>query len=661
MIRKKVILTLIISAFLFNLLALNNFLTPLYNYYLNEDWTKGINYLDSLLSLETKPDRKVILLIEKGDIYFDKLKDYKKAEELYQEIINNYKKSKLIPEVYYRLGLIKELQENYLEAAQIFEKVAVDYPKSKYAEDALDAIERCFKKNYIERVAYVDSWPITQIEFDERISRNPTAYEKFEDKLKLLNEMIDERLLYCEAKKRNLFPLIKENYEEHRKMLIFQQWYNDEIVNKVKVSKKEKKDYYKKNKGNYIREEQVKAREILVKDLQTAIDLREKFIKNELFFDSVAKDTTINLSPHKNGDLGYFRKGTYDKEIEKIAFKLKIGEISKPIKTKEGYILLKCEDKKPKEEKKFKDVEGDIELRIKNEKINKYFENKIKSLMARASPIIDTQAIKENREEIGRFYNITIKRSQLEERISRLPPFVRPQFETPEGKARLVDNIIQEYLMLREAESTKCYLRNAVFGSLQERLKGLLISELRKEEVSNKVVIKEDELNKDYKTNLKDFFVPEQVKAREIVVRSQELANKVRIKLLKEKIPFDSLVKEYSVSQTKYFGGDLGYFSKDDKHKPKEVISFAFKANKGEISKPIKLNDTTFVIIKKEDHKKAHYRPFSEVKDKIERKLRKEKEDKLYQEFIADLRKKANIQILLKEETEEQKEPEEEK
>ncbi|MEO0113821.1 MAG: peptidyl-prolyl cis-trans isomerase, partial [candidate division WOR-3 bacterium] len=347
MIRKKTILTLIISAFLFNLFATNNFLTPLYNCYLTKEWEKGINYLDSLLSLENRQEKIIILLIEKGDIYFDKLRDYKKAEEIYQEIINNYKKSKLLPEVYYRVGLLKELQEDYLNAAQIYEKVAVEYPKSKYAEDALDAIERCFKKNYMEKVAIVDGWPITQIEFDERISRNPTAYEKYEDKLKLLYEMIDERLLYCEAKKKNLFPLIKDNYEEHRKMLLFQQWYNDEIVNKVKVSKKEKKDYYKKNKGIYIKEEQVKAREILVKDLQTALDLREKFLKNELIFDSVAKDTTINLSPHKQGDLGYFRKGTYDKTIEKVAFKLKVGEISKPIKTKDGYILLKCENKKP--------------------------------------------------------------------------------------------------------------------------------------------------------------------------------------------------------------------------------------------------------------------------------------------------------------------------
>ncbi|MEO0097615.1 MAG: peptidyl-prolyl cis-trans isomerase [candidate division WOR-3 bacterium] len=654
MVSKKTILTLIISAFLFNLFAADNFLTPVYNYYLTEEWAKGINYLDSLLSLEKNPDKIIILLIEKGDIYFDKLKDYKKAEEIYQEIINNYKKSKLLPEVYYRLGLLKELQEDYLSAAQIFEKVAVEYSKSKYAEDALDAIERCFKKNYIEKVASVDGWPITQIEFDERISRNPTAYEKFEDKLKLLNEMIDERLLYCEAKKKDLFSLIKDNYEEHRKMLVFQQWYQDEVVNKIKVSKKEKKGYYKKNKGNYIREEQVKAREILVKELPQALELRDKFIKNELAFDSIAKDTTINLSPNKNGDLGYFKKGTYDKAIEKVAFKLKVGDISKPIKTKEGYVLLKCEDKKPKEVKKFKDVEGDIELRIKNEKINKYFEEKIKSLMASALPVIDTQAIKENREEIAKFHNITIKSSQLEERISRLPPFVRPQFETPEGKKKLVENIIQEYLILKEAESVKCYLRNSVFGPLQERLKSLLINQLKKEEISDKVIIKEEELKNDYKTNLKDFFVPEQVKAREIVVRSKELAEKVRMKLLKEKIPFDSLVKEYSVSQTKYFGGDLGYFSKDDKHKPKEVIQFAFQAKKNEISKPIKLNDTTFVIIKKEDHKKAHYRPFDEVKDKIERKLRKEKEEQLYNEFIADLRKKANIEILLKEEKQEE-------
>jgi len=647
---KRIILISVLIGILF---AQNNFLSPLYNFYLTKEWNKGIAYLDSLLSLEKNPERKVILLLEKGDIYFDKLRDYQQAEKIYNEIINNYKKTKFLPEVYYRLALLKELAEDYLTAAQIFEKVAVDYHRSKYAEDALEAIERCFKKNYLERVAYVDSYPITQIEFDEKISRNPSAYEKFEDKLKLLNELIDERLLYCEAKRRNLFPLIKDDYEEQRKMLMANQWYNDEIVEKVKVSKKEKKDYYKKNIGNYIKEEQVKCREILVKDLATAESLRKKILRNELIFDSVAKDTTINLSTNKNGDLGYFKKGTYPKEMEKVAFKLKVGEISKPIKTKDGFRLLKCEDKRPKEIKKYKEVENDIELRIKNEKINKYFEEKIKSLKAKASIFIDTPAIRENKNEIARFYNFTLTINELNERISRLPPFIRPQLETEEGKLRLVDNLIQEYLILREAESIKCFLRNAVFSQLQEREKSLLINQLKKQEVSDKVVIKEEELKKDYQKNRKDFFVPEQVKAREIVVRSLAVANKVRLKLLKEKIPFDSLVKEYSVSQTKYFGGDLGYFSKDAKHIPKEVINFAFAAKKGEISQPIKLNDTTFVIIKKEDHKKAHYRPFEEVKDKIERKLRKEKEKLRYEEFIADLRKKAKIEILLKEEKEE--------
>jgi len=50
-------------------------------------------------------------------------------------------------------------------------------------------------------------------------------------------------------------------------------------------------------------------------------------------------------SAANGGDLGYFAKGTMVAEFEEVAFKLKEGQISKPVKTIYGYHIIKLVDK----------------------------------------------------------------------------------------------------------------------------------------------------------------------------------------------------------------------------------------------------------------------------------------------------------------------------
>ncbi|MTT30479.1 peptidylprolyl isomerase [Terrilactibacillus sp. BCM23-1] len=105
----------------------------------------------------------------------------------------------------------------------------------------------------------------------------------------------------------------------------------------VKVSDKEAKDYYNKNKDQL---KQIKASHILVKDKKTA-DSIEKQLKEGKKFSDLAKKYGTDATKDKGGDLGWFKKGAMDADFEKAAFKLKVNEVSSPVKTQFGYHVIK--------------------------------------------------------------------------------------------------------------------------------------------------------------------------------------------------------------------------------------------------------------------------------------------------------------------------------
>ena len=85
--------------------------------------------------------------------------------------------------------------------------------------------------------------------------------------------------------------------------------------------------------------EMIQVLDILVKREHEALRLKA-IIQNGQDFRKYAKEFSIAPSAKNGGLLGQFKRGQMDKELEDIAFSLDVGEISEPIKTKDGYHLL---------------------------------------------------------------------------------------------------------------------------------------------------------------------------------------------------------------------------------------------------------------------------------------------------------------------------------
>jgi len=160
--------------------------------------------------------------------------------------------------------------------------------------------------------------------------------------------------------------------------LIFIEIDPDGFKEKVHITEEEIAGYYGYNPDMFIEPKQVKARHILFKLGQDADETKEKEVRKAAEavlkearqgkdFGELARKYSEGPSKSEGGDLGYFSEGQMDKPFEKAAFKLKKDEISDLVRSRFGYHIIRVEDIKEKRTKPLEEVREQIaEILLKN-------------------------------------------------------------------------------------------------------------------------------------------------------------------------------------------------------------------------------------------------------------------------------------------------------
>ena len=157
---------------------------------------------------------------------------------------------------------------------------------------------------------------------------------------------------------------------ETKNGMLTQRVIRQEVGGKISVPKPELQKYYQEHKKEFEREEQVFLREIFLstegKDEKAvatadkkAKDLVARLRKGEKF-PEMARDNSDSQSAQQGGDIGAWKRGSLDKKIEEIVFNQQRNYISDPIRTPNGFLILRIEERHKAGLPAFEEVENEI-------------------------------------------------------------------------------------------------------------------------------------------------------------------------------------------------------------------------------------------------------------------------------------------------------------
>ena len=123
---------------------------------------------------------------------------------------------------------------------------------------------------------------------------------------------------------------------------------------------------------------------------------------NEKFREPANKHTMDpSNAKTKGGSLGWFSRGRMVPEFEKVAFSLKPGQISSPVKTSYGYHLIYVQDKKKAKEAELKNHVNEIAKELIQDSSDERLSELMTKTTARVSSVLKSRK-QEKLESLGK-------------------------------------------------------------------------------------------------------------------------------------------------------------------------------------------------------------------------------------------------------------------
>ncbi|UCB51913.1 MAG: peptidylprolyl isomerase [Candidatus Zixiibacteriota bacterium] len=492
-------------------------------------------------------------------------------------------------------------------------------------------------------------------------------------KKEVVEKMIGEQVVILEAYKEGLDNAVEgdTNFAQQKERILLNLLYQKEVVDKSQPTESEIKKEYQ------MMQNEVHAWHILVENKEQADEVYQ-MLKDGADFAELAKERSIDPTAKDNaGDLGFFRWGKMVPEFQEVAFKMKEGELSRPVKTTYGYHVIKFIERREVEQQSYEETKKLIMPKLNQAKresrVKEYFAQLRKRVgfkinqdalelvmskkqevppdslsLRRPADVLDLETFtpQENAMTLFSYDKGEVTVEKFAQDFNQIPQPYRPKLSDRDKITEIAfQSLVRDLLMdvaqkenLEESDDFKKDWKGIMEKEMAARMKN--------EVILKGVGISDDELKSYYDRHKDRFTVQAKVKIREILLKTEEEARDV-LRQVRRGTDFAKLAQEKTIrTSAKDSGGDLGEFTRP---RYPELFDAAVKLSQGKVDGPIKIQDRQFgesyAVVKLISKTEETLQSLEEVKDRLTRMARQEKDNNIYNNWIENNKTRYKVEV----------------
>jgi parvulin-like peptidyl-prolyl isomerase len=476
----------------------------------------------------------------------------------------------------------------------------------------------------------------------------------------ILNNMINEILLreYDNNSKIYSNPEYKKEIAWAWKETVLAFFKDREIYAKISVTDKELRTAYMRSKVK------LAVRHLYAPTKKEADNLY-KLVKMGVSFNTLAKEVFTDTTLKNNGGyLGYITWGQTDPNFENAAYSLRVGEVSKPVKTAQGYSIIKVEKRIEDPfitENEFVNMKHKLTRGIAIDKKQPYEEAYIKKMFDTSKVHFNKhalQAILDDLQEMGavpveandhahhiysncvQYKNKVYSQREIEGKILEVPEYDRNLLTTTEKlKYAVIGLLIQDEFL--QIAKDKGYDTSSYVTDTFDKLANNIYLKYKRNEVTDLVPVSDSEITAYYKYNIASYTNENEMNVQEIVVDNDSLASRLKKKIDSGE-DFGLLASRYSLR--KWSAKNNGMMGLSPVSKFGNLKDTLWNSRPGAVIGPVQFDKYygLFRVLEKQDGRPTN---INVVRDQIVKEIRNEKGFPYMKKRIEALSKKTTVKV----------------
>ncbi|WP_333659668.1 peptidyl-prolyl cis-trans isomerase [Meiothermus cerbereus] len=424
----------------------------------------------------------------------------------------------------------------------------------------------------------------------------------------------------------------------------------EEIQKKAEPTEEEMRLYFELNREQYKNEERVQARQIVVDDKATAEKIYAEVSAPGADFAAIAKANS-KLNAEQGGALGAaagksepgpVTRVVFPNAVADAVFKLRDGQISKPIEAGGRFYIVKVEKYLPAGDVKFEEVKDRVKEDAKRIKGNGALEAYLEELRAKAN-------VKFAQDATFKFENpVVAKVGDAEIKLSEVTQVVFANPQVPQLVQQGLGELAVQFFMPQTLEQlinreviyqAAKQLGQPFFGSKTD------IANQAQQWKTRDITVTDAEVRKYYDSNLANFTIPASAKVQAVNFAKEDRAKAEAFRAAALKGgKLEDLAKANSGTVQDYGVVNPGTMPPV----PNRLVFLTRgtfpKGPLGEVSEVVKLEDQSFQVLLVNERKAEVLRPFEEVKEQARQQVLAARRAEAAQKWVEEARKAAKVE-----------------